>query len=116
ARDRRGQPEHGQILQPGAQGGEDSAGVGVLQREAELDAEEAEAHVPQLPERQARLERIGLHFHLVSPNAARTRARLAPCSKVTWGLLSVNRDNTRQRRAKTPIGRVRCSQITEITI
>jgi hypothetical protein len=34
---------------------EDAADIGVLQREAELDAEEAEAHVPDLPERQCGL-------------------------------------------------------------
>src|SRR5690606_35774523 len=33
---------------------EDAAGVGVLQTEADLDAEEADAHVPDRPHRQAR--------------------------------------------------------------
>jgi hypothetical protein len=40
------------IVGIGAQRGKDAADVGVLQRKAELNAEKAEAHVPQLPERQ----------------------------------------------------------------
>jgi oligosaccharide 4-alpha-D-glucosyltransferase len=51
--DGRGQPEQRQVVRRWRPGGEDAAGVRVLQREAELDAEEAEAHVPQLPERQS---------------------------------------------------------------
>jgi hypothetical protein len=57
ARDGCGEPEQRQVVRLRAEGREDAAGVGVLQREAKLDAEEAEAHVPQLPERQARLQR-----------------------------------------------------------
>jgi hypothetical protein len=60
-----GEPEYGQIVERGTERGEDAAGIGVLQREAELDAEKAEAHVPQLPERQARFERVSVHVHLV---------------------------------------------------
>nr|GEU28481.1 hypothetical protein [Tanacetum cinerariifolium] len=48
----RGQPVQRQIVGIGAQGGENAAGVGVLQGKTELDAKEAKAHVPQLPERQ----------------------------------------------------------------
>ena len=42
----------GNVLDLGAQGLEDPAHVGVLEREAELDAQEPEAHVPDVPERQ----------------------------------------------------------------
>ena len=49
-------PEHRDGVDRRAQGLEDAADIGVLQREAELDAEEAEAHVPDLPERQLRAE------------------------------------------------------------
>jgi hypothetical protein len=54
AGDRRGEPEQRQVVRLGAERREDPAGVRVLQRKAELDAEEAKTHVPQLPERQAR--------------------------------------------------------------
>ena len=49
---RRRDPQDRDVLDLGAQRLEDPAHVGVLQREADLDAEEAEAHVPDLPERE----------------------------------------------------------------
>ena len=61
AGDGRGQPEQRQVFQSRTEGGEDPAGVGVLQREAELDAEKAEAHIPELPERQPGLGGSRLH-------------------------------------------------------
>ena len=51
---RRGDPQARDLVHLRAQGLEDAADVGVLQRESELDAEEPEAHVPDLPERHRR--------------------------------------------------------------
>jgi hypothetical protein len=51
-----GQPQDGQLVHFRTQGGKDAAGVGVLQRKAELDAEKAEAHVPELPKAQPGLD------------------------------------------------------------
>ena len=47
---RRRQPEHGDLVGVARQVFVDGAHVGHLQAPAELDAEEAEAHVPDLPE------------------------------------------------------------------
>ncbi len=58
----RGDPQDRDVLDLCAQGLEDAADVGVLQRESELDAEEAEAHVPDLPERQ-----FGFAVHVQFP-------------------------------------------------
>ena len=44
---RRGDPQRGQIVEAGAKRLEDARHVRVLQREADLDAEEAERNVPQ---------------------------------------------------------------------
>src|SRR5690242_13954931 len=49
---RRGDPQHRDLFHRGAERLEDAADVGGLQREAELDAEKSETHVPDLPERQ----------------------------------------------------------------
>src|SRR5690606_8744331 len=54
SRQRRGDPQPRHLLHVRTQGLEDPADVRVLQREAELDPQEAEAHVPDLPERQLR--------------------------------------------------------------
>ncbi|TWG90757.1 hypothetical protein L599_000300000710 [Luteimonas sp. J16] len=54
---RGGNPKARHLLHLGAQGLEDPADVRVLQREPELDPQEPEAHVPDLPERQSRLGR-----------------------------------------------------------
>ena len=54
ARQRRGDPQDGQAVDLGPQRLEDAAGVGVLQAEADLDAEEADAHVPDRQAGQAR--------------------------------------------------------------
>jgi len=51
---RRGDPQQRNRLHVRAQRLEDAADVGVLQRKAELDAKEAETHVPYLPERELR--------------------------------------------------------------
>jgi len=51
---RRGDPEDGQLIHVRSQGLEDAAHAAVLQGERELDAQEAETHVPYLPERQLR--------------------------------------------------------------
>src|SRR5690606_26935877 len=65
-------------LHVGAQGLEDAADVGVLQREAELDPEEPEAHVPDLPERQLRLAR---HAHTLPVDASRIVTALATAAR-----------------------------------
>jgi hypothetical protein len=52
SRQRRGDPQRGDRIHARTEGLEDPADVGVLQREPELDAEEPETHVPELPERQ----------------------------------------------------------------
>jgi len=48
---RRGQPENRNLIGPGAQVFVDGTHVRHLQPPAKLDAEETEAHVPNLPER-----------------------------------------------------------------
>ena len=53
--ERRGKPEDRQLVDGRAERLEDAAHVRVLQREAELDAEEAETHVPDLPETESGL-------------------------------------------------------------
>ena len=53
--ERRGKPEDGQLVRRGAEHLVDGAHVGQLQRPPELDAEEAKAHVPYLPEAAAGL-------------------------------------------------------------
>ncbi len=55
AGDRRGEPQDRQLVDRCAERLEDAAHVRVLQREAELDAQEPEAHVPDLPEAQGGL-------------------------------------------------------------
>ncbi len=50
----RREPEDGDLVSVGAEVLVDGAHVGHLQRPAELDAQEAEAHVPDLPEAQVR--------------------------------------------------------------
>ena len=54
AGDGRGQPQDGQGIGVCPQVAVNGAHVGHLQSPAELDAEEAEAHVPDLPERKTR--------------------------------------------------------------
>jgi hypothetical protein len=81
AGDRRGQPEQGKIVGIGAQRGENAADVGVLQRETELNAEEAEAHVPQLPERQ---------YGLVTGRMHAARPDFKICRKITRPLCVSN--------------------------
>ena len=54
AGERRRDPQARDLIDLGAERLEDPADVGVLQREAELDAEESETHVPDLPERHLR--------------------------------------------------------------
>src|SRR5690606_12563321 len=61
-----------------AEGLEDPADVGVLQREAELDAEEAEAHVPDLPERELRLRGRACRVHAVPRFVGGRSARSVP--------------------------------------
>ena len=63
---RRGDPQQGEIVEIFPQRLEDARHVGVLQREADLDAEEAEADIPQPPEALAR------------PTVGRRRARFQP--------------------------------------
>ncbi len=46
---RRGDPHQAELVERRAERLEDAAGVGVLQRETDLDAEEAERQVPQAP-------------------------------------------------------------------
>ena len=62
---RRRDPQDGQRIDLGAQGLEDAAGVGVLQAEADLDAEEADAHVPDRQAGQARA--AGEEGHAILP-------------------------------------------------
>ncbi len=52
---RRGDPENRNLIDLCAERLEDATDVGVLEREAELDSQESEAHVPDLPERHLRL-------------------------------------------------------------
>ena len=63
ARQRCCHPEQRQRVHVRPQGLEDPAGVGVLEREPELDAQKAEAHVPDLPEAEQR-SLFGLHYLL----------------------------------------------------
>jgi hypothetical protein len=72
---RRGHPQDRQVLDLGAQGLEDAADVGVLQGEAELDAEEAEAHVPDLPETECR---FALQVTAHGQSSARKRTAAPP--------------------------------------
>jgi len=51
------QPQQWQLALVGAEVLVDRRHVGLLQAEAELDAEEADIHVDDLPERQMRLDR-----------------------------------------------------------
>src|SRR5437016_13322053 len=61
---RRGEPENGDLVGVGAEVLVDGAHVGHLQCPAELDAQEAEAHVPDLPEAQVRsLDASGASIH-----------------------------------------------------
>ena len=53
--ERRGEPENRNLIGMGAEVFVDGAHVGHLQAPAELDAEKAEAHVPDLPEVSRRL-------------------------------------------------------------
>ncbi len=59
AGERRGEPEHGNLVRARAEVLVDGTHVGHLQTPAELDAEEAEAHVPDLPEAQGGLVHDG---------------------------------------------------------
>src|SRR4030095_10594807 len=52
AGERSGEPQHGDLVRVGAQVLLDRAHVRHLQRPAELDAQAAEGHVPDLPEAQ----------------------------------------------------------------
>src|SRR6187401_3227348 len=64
--DRRRDPEQRDVFNLGTERLEDPAHVGVLEREAELNPEEPEAHVPDVPEREPRLgpDRRGRGGHL----------------------------------------------------
>ncbi len=55
SRERRGQPKNRNLIGPRAQVFVDGAHIGHLQSPAKLDAEEAEAHVPDLPKGAGRL-------------------------------------------------------------
>src|SRR5690606_26221475 len=66
-----GDPQPGDLVHVRTQGLEDAADVGVLQGESELDAQEAEAHVPDLPERQARFA-----FHQAVPPSGNRRVSI----------------------------------------
>ena len=46
----RGNPQQRHLVQAGTEGLENAADIGILQTKGELHAEEAEAHVPDLPE------------------------------------------------------------------
>jgi hypothetical protein len=67
-----GDPQPRHLVHVRAQGLEDAAGIGVLQGEPELDAQEAEAHVPDLPERQTRFA-----FHQAVPPSGNHGMRCA---------------------------------------
>jgi hypothetical protein len=68
-----GDPEDRQTVDLGAQGLEDPTGVGVLQAEADLDAEEADAHVPDRQAGQARA--VGEDCHDLPPLAGEVSGR-----------------------------------------
>ena len=79
---RRGDPEDGQVVHLRAQGLEDAAHAAVLQGEGELDAEETEAHVPDLPERKLRFPaRAGC----VRAGCVRAACSHSACSPVALG-------------------------------
>ncbi len=64
AGERRGDPERGQRFEFGAERLEDAAHIGILQREADLDSQKAEADVPQAAKALCRL------FHISLPGGA----------------------------------------------
>ena len=69
---RRRDPQQRQIVQALAQRLEDAAHIRVLQREADLDAEEAEADVPQPGPALAGLFVASQGFHRVPSRSSRT--------------------------------------------
>ena len=73
---RGGDPQQRDLVHLRAEGLEDPADVRVLQCEAELDAQEPEAHVPDLPERQFRLAGA-VSLHVGSPRRWRFRPMVA---------------------------------------
>ena len=91
AGERRGQPQDGNLVGPRAQVLIDGAHVRHLQAPAELDAQEAEAHVPYLPEAALRLAEM--RDHLASArrlHACASNGQAVSCLYVySWLVLSV---------------------------
>ena len=80
---RRGDPERRQIVDLGAEGLEDPAHVRILQREADLDAEEAERDVPQPRPALPRLLRCRLLVHAsLSPRPVLARLHNSHNSRI----------------------------------
>src|SRR5262249_20454497 len=78
AGERGGEPQHGDLVRVGAEVLVDGAHVGHLQRPAELDAQEAEGHVPDLPEAQVWSRAFAGHLASRGYLMSRTRPSWGP--------------------------------------
>jgi len=89
----RGQPEERDLVGAGAQVFVDGAHVRHLQAPAELDAEEPEAHVPDLPEAEPGLFHVGppVRGHLIARDPGRSPARPRPRAGSAAGALPMGR-------------------------